>query len=530
MSFLHRLPPVPDDERHWVYVPYDQLTDAIGPLSRMRPEMAGIVLIESSHKPGRRRYHKQKLLWILANQRHFALEQADRGVAVDVRFDDRPYAEVLRDVVDERGPVRMMEAAERELRHELAPLVGEGLVEVEPHEGWLTTTDDLQPERLPWRMDRFYRRVRQRTGILMEGGKPEGGKYSHDAANRSPWDGAVDLPDELEVDVDEITLEVVELIETRFAEHPGRLDPAAVVATKQGAEAWWRWALTHALPHFGTYEDAMTTASRTLFHTRVSPLLNLQRLSARRLVQDVADSDHPLNAREGFIRQVLGWREFVHHVHALTDGFRDLPEGYRRDHLGAHRQLPAVFWGEAPSGLHCLDVTVEDVWATGYSHHIQRLMVLSNLATLLDVDPQQLSDWFWVAYIDAFDWVVEPNVLGMGTFSVGDLMTTKPYVSGSNYLDKMSDYCADCAFAPRKTCPITSMYWDFLRRHRPTLDSNHRLRLPMASQRKRAPAKQDHDQAVAERVMEVLAKGERLTPGDLTELMLAGDQGGPATG
>ena len=173
-SFLEQLPSVPDGPRRWVYVPYDQLSDAIGPLSRHPPETMGIVLIESTDKPRRRRYHKQKLLWILANQRHFALEQAARGVAVDYRMDTRPYGDVLADVVAQRGPMCMMEAAERELRAELSPLVADGRLEVLPHEGWLTEASELEPERLPWRMDRFYRRVRQRTGLLMSGGKPEG--------------------------------------------------------------------------------------------------------------------------------------------------------------------------------------------------------------------------------------------------------------------------------------------------------------------------------------------------------------------
>jgi len=523
--FIRRLAaaqPADSSGRRWVYVPYDQLTDAFGPLSS-EPERLGIVLVETRHKPGRRRYHKQKLLWILTNQRHFALEQAERGVAVDYRFDVRPYGEVLRDVVAVRGPLQMMEAAERELRHELAPLVDEGLLEVVPHEGWLTSVDDLEPERLPWRMDRFYRRVRQRTGWLMVDGKPEGGKYSHDTANREAWDGAVPLPVAPEPPVDEITEEAAAAVEEHFGDHPGRLDPRAVVATAEDAQRWWSWALTHALPHFGTYEDAMTTASRTLFHTRISPLLNLQRLSARRVVEDVACSDHPLNAREGFVRQVLGWREFVRHVHRLTDGFRALPDGYERDHLGADRPLPQTYWGSAPSGLSCLDTTVRDVWDTGYSHHIQRLMVLSNLALLMDVDAQELSDWFWVAYVDAFDWVVEPNVLGMGTFSLGPLMTTKPYVSGSKYLDKMSDYCAGCAFDPKKSCPITSMYWDFLRRHRDALGAVQRMRLPLASQRKRSADRQQHDQRVAARVMDLLARGDRVRAVDLTPLQLAVD-------
>ncbi len=499
--------------RRWIYVPYDQLTDRIGPLATHDPAELGIVLVESAAKGDRRPYHRQKLLWILASQRHFALEQAARGVAVDYRTSQAPYAEVLRDVVKDRGPLRMMDPAERELRAELAPLVDDGALEVLPHEGWLTTEADFDTlGEPPWRMDVFYRRVRKRTGLLMEDGKPLGGRYSHDGDNRRFWPGDPPAPAPPIFAPDDITAEVVELIERRFADHPGALTPGRVAASQEHAEAFWSWVKECCMTHFGPFEDAMSTQSRTLFHTLMSPLIHNHRILPRRVVDEVAALDIPLSSKEGFIRQVVGWREFMRHVHRRTDGFRDLPPGYTRNALGDGWTLPPAFWGEAASGLQCLDEVVKSVWEDGYSHHITRLMVLSNLATLLDLSPTELSDWFWVAYIDAYDWVVEPNVLGMGTFSVGELMTTKPYVAGSAYIDKMSDYCGSCAFHPKKTCPITSLYWAFLARHEEALSGVERARLQLASVRKRSAAKKEADQATFRRVRDALAKGRTLSP------------------
>ena len=200
--------------------------------------------------------------------------------------------------------------------------------------------------------------------------------------------------------------------------------------------------------------------------------MNLHRLLPRRVIGDALKLPLELASQEGFLRQILGWREFVRHVHRETEGFAEL------ELLGGQEPLPAAYWGKA-SGLACLDRVVADVWQEGYSHHITRLMILCNLATLLDISPRELSDWFWVAYIDAFDWVVEPNVLAMGTFGVGDVMTTKPYVSGSAYIDRMSDYCQGCAFDPKSTCPITPMYWAFLERHRERLLGNPRMGIVM---------------------------------------------------
>ncbi len=523
--------------RRWIYVPYDQLTDAIGPLSVGPARELGIVMVENPSKARQRPYHQQKLAMVLANGRHFALEQAARGVAVEHVVADGTYAEALRGVIRRRGALCMMEAAERELRVDLQHLVDDEGLEVLAHEGWLTTAEDFDPKGSgpPWRMDAFYRRVRKRTGLLLdEGGAPLGGKWSHDAANREFWPGTPAAPEPPRFEPDAITREVGDLIERSFGDHPGTLDLSAVPAKAQDARAAWAWALQQCMEHFGPYEDAMSTASRTIFHTRISALLNLHRVLPRQLVADVASADIPLSSKEGFIRQVIGWREFVRHVHLATDGFRTMAEpaeqpgdggfeawagwawpgaapladgGACPSALEASNPVPPAFWGTR-SGMACLDTVVEGVWQEGYGHHISRLMVLANLATLLDISPRALTDWFWAAYTDAYDWVVEPNVLGMGTYGAGDLMTTKPYVSGAAYIDKMSDYCAGCAFHPKKTCPITRLYWAFLARHETALSDNHRMSLIMGSLRKRSQGHRDADAATFEAVRDALAAGE----------------------
>ncbi len=574
-SELARRAPAEGD-RHWIHVPYDQLTDRIGPLSRLRPEETGVVLIESLSKARRRPYHRQKLALVLASMRAFALEQAERGVAVRYRMTEAPYASVLRTVTREVGPLRMMRPAERELRVELQPLVDENLLEVVRHEGWLTTDEDFtrsQKDRPPWRMDAFYREVRRRTGILMEEGRPVGGKYSFDADNRERWPGDPPAPTPPTFPLDPLKQEVLELVRSRFSGHPGQLFPERLPATRADADRAWRWALAEALPTFGPFEDAMSTRSSTLFHTRASELVNLHRLLPAQLIDDVLGLDIPLQSREGFIRQLLGWREFVRHVHERTDGFRSWPggpevpvqqapgdAGYERwlgrpwrageertaardepergarsgetggdtaedagggaapSFLNAQTPLPPAFWGE-PSGLKCLDHVVGEVWSEGYSHHITRLMVLSNLATLLGVSPRELTDWFWVAYTDAYDWVVEPNVLGMGTFAAGEVMTTKPYVSGTPYIDRMSDYCGECALDPATTCPITSLYWSFLDRHRDRLGDNPRMRLPLANLSRRSATKRALDTRVHQAVTGALSAGGRVTPDMMHDLI-----------
>lgn len=537
----------PPGPRRWFYVPYDQLSDALGPMATVPPEERGIVLVESPWKARRRPYHRQKLALLLSSQRHFALEQARAGVAVDLRVSRGPFREALEELPPERYPLEVMEPAERELRLDLAPLLADGRLRASPHEGWLSTPEDFRASQKgdpPWRMDAFYRHMRRRTGWLMEDGRPVGGRFSFDGENRKAWRGEPQAPIPPRFAPDALTEEVCDLVRHHFPEHPGELDPGAIPATLEDVEVLWEWALAACLPHFGPYEDAMSRSCRSLFHTRISPLVNLHRLLPERVVREALETSAPLASREGFLRQVLGWREFVRHVHRESDGFRNLPGnptevrevpgdgGWARwsgrpwerssdpswldggatpAHLGVQMGLPPAYWGQE-SGLSCLDEVVAQVWEEGWTHHIPRLMVLSNLANLLGVDPRELTDWFWVGYVDAYDWVVEPNVLGMGTFATGEVMTTKPYVSGAAYLNRMSDFCKGCAFDPRKNCPVTRLYWAFLARHAAVLEGNRRMAMPLRSLAKRSQEQREEDRRAFERVREALAAGRSLVP------------------
>ncbi len=532
------------ENRKWIFIPYDQLSDQIGPLARYRPTETGIVMVENPWKASLRPYHRQKLALILANMRHFALEHARRGVAVRYVVANGPYRETLGRLSRELGRLEVMKPAERELRADLESLATEKALKIVPHEGRLCSTKAfaaLFGRSAQWRMDAFYRFMRKKTGLLMDKGRPEGGKFSYDSENRRPWRGTPRAPDPCTFPIDSIKQEVGDLVARLFPHHPGTLRLEELAATKQDAQTLWNWAKERCMNFFGPYEDAMSYRSVGLFHTRVSCLLNIHRLLPARLLDEAAAMNLPIQSKEAFVRQILGWREFVYLVHETTDGFRNMPKespavskfpgdaGYSRlsgsgwrspssaasfggacpSFLESANPLPPLYWG-VESGLACLDHVIRDVWNYGYSHHITRLMVLANFAALLDVNPRELTDWFWIAYTDAYDWVVEPNVLGMGTYAVGPLMTSKPYVAGAHYIHKMSDFCQVCQFDPNQTCPLTSLYWAFLARHKHKLRKNPRLSLPMKNLERRDPALVERDRRVYTLILKRITNGERI--------------------
>lgn len=534
----------------------DQLSIDTGPLARAI-ESGGrcrVLLVESAEWLSRRPYHRQRVALILLNLRAFAEELRALGFAVERLHGEGTMRGLLEAWLEARPGTRLrgIEPAEREMRRELAPLVAGDRLLFEANPCFLTDRSIFEAacgrgSNAKFRMDSFYRKVRAATGLLMQpDGSPEGGRISFDAENRQAWKGEPAAPTPPRFAMTELRREVARDVESRFAAHPGTLDVEALPATRDDALRLWSWARSECLEHFGPYEDAMSRRSRGLFHTRISPVLNLARILPHRLVADVAAmTDLPLPSREGFLRQVIGWREFVRHVHDATDGLRtirgeaqpcrdnpgdggwsawsgrtwvssspppaEIDGGSDANALGRGVGVPPAFWGRE-SGLACLDHVVSDVWAEGWSHHITRLMVLGNIASLLDVSPRDLADWFWIAYADAWEWVVEPNVMGMATWGLGGAMTTKPYVAGSAYLDRMGDSCRECRFSPKagreNSCPLTRLYWAFLDRHEPVLRDNPRLGVVMQAMRKRPEAERRRDRAVFARVQSILIEGK----------------------
>jgi deoxyribodipyrimidine photolyase-related protein len=498
--------------RRWIYVPYDRFTDRTGPLAEQPAKASGIVIVESTAKALRRPYHKKKLVVLIANMRHFALEQADRGVAVIYRFSAKSHGRGLLEVQRERGLPELvaMTPAERELRLDLTTAMQDGLrLRFVDDTTWLSRTSDFTGVYGTYQhgkryvMDRFYRVMRQKTGVLMQHGKPIGGQFSFDAENRNPYKGQVPVPVPPSFQPDALTAEVIAMVDSTYPDHFGVTDGFDLPCTQADCDRMWSFALEHLLPHFGPFEDAMRDDEHQLFHSKISALVNLGRLLPINLIRDVeAQADRkriPLASAEGFIRQLLGWREYMRHLHVQTDGYRlleghapqdDPYAGATPSALGAALPLPAVYWG-VKSGLHCMDTVVDQVIREGWSHHITRLMVLSNLATLCGFSPRELTDWFWFAYVDAYDWVVETNVLGMATYADGGLTATKPYVSGAAYINRMSNYCGHCRFDPKQatgpaSCPFTALYWTFLERNEEMLGTNFRLQMPYTTLRRKS--------------------------------------------
>ncbi len=525
--------------KRWLWVAHDQLHPQLNPWAGESPEETGLIYIESRQRGNARPYHRQKLAFLLSNLRHRALESQSEGHPVLYLFSDDDYGTVLAETAKELGSIHVLRSPEREIREQLKPAIADGLLLEHEHGGWLTTREefiDSVGETPPFRMDAFYRHFRKVSGVLMEDGSPEGGKYSHDGDNRQPWKGDPPAPEDPIFDVDSIDEETTAMVLAEFPHHPGNVDLSRLPTTADQAKEALDFARS-VIPEFGPYEDAFSEHSRALFHTRLASLLHLHRILPEELLQVAIETPAPLNSREGLIRQLI-WREYMHHIHEVTDGFRtlDVPRstapcrdarwgdysgnktigksGGRERHpnrLSQKQPLPPAFWGQE-SGLRCLDATTTAVMEEGWTHHIPRLMILGNLASLLDIQPRELTDWFHVAFIDAYDWVVETNVLGMGTFAVGESMMTKPYISGTPYIQKMGDHCKACSFHPKKNCPISSLYWAYLERHGEAFEGNVRMAMPLRTLAKRSAEQKKADAKTFKQVLSTLQRGEMLTP------------------
>ena len=340
---------------------------------------------------------------------------------------------------------------------------------------------DWAKDRKSLRMEFFYREMRRETDLLMEGDEPAGGQWNFDSENRKRLPKSRQLPQRFGFAPDAITRDVLDLVRSRFAGHFGDLTPFDWAVTRADALRALGDFLTQALPDFGDYQDAMATGEPFVFHSLISPYLNAGLLTPREVCiaaeREYREKRAPLNAVEGFIRQILGWREYVRGVYWLK-----MPDYADTNALKAVRPLPWLYWS-GETDMHCMAEAIGQTRRTAYAHHIQRLMVTGNFALLAGIEPKQIAEWYLAVYADAYEWVELPNVQGMSQFADGGLLASKPYASSGAYIDRMSDYCKSCVYDVKvksgpKACPFNYLYWAFLIRNERLLRGNQRMAMP----------------------------------------------------
>ena len=479
---------------------------------------------EATHVPS----HRMRTALFLSAMRHFRDQLRGEGVDVLYRALDDPsnrgsLAAELDAALDELEPERVVwvRPGEHRVRAALREVVVAGGVDLEERRDrhFLCSIGEFgewAEGRERFLQEHFYRWMRRRHEVLVEEGEPAGGRWNFDEENREAF-GEAGPPDELAppagFEPDAVTREVLELVDRRFPDAPGSLEGFDWPVTPGQAEAALDAFVDERLRWFGPYQDAMWSGRPYLAHARLSAALNLKLLSPRRAIDAAVAAweagEVPLASAEGFVRQLLGWREYVRGIYWYF-----MPEYGERDALRANRPLPAFYWtGETP--MACLAEVLGQTLEHAYAHHIQRLMVTGLYALLLGVRPREVHEWYLAVYADAVEWVELPNTLGMSQYADGGLLGTKPYAASGRYVDRMSDYCDDCPFEPEeavgeRACPFTTLYWDFLLRHRETLADNPRMALQLRNAERLSRERRD---AIRERAGEIRERGAPPVPG-----------------
>lgn len=469
----------------------DQLSRSLSALDDLDPARDVVLMMEVMEEATYVPHHPRKIAFLFSAMRHFADALRADGITVDYRRLDAPgegvsFSHGLEQAVARHQPDRVVATEPGEWRVLEAMRGWQAAlgvpVEIRPDNRFLCGLEDFRVwagGRRHLRMEYFYRDMRRRHGLLMTpDGEPEGGRWNYDQDNREP------LPDDLEPPAppsfppDAVTQEVVALVAARFGHHFGRLDGFPMPVTAAQAEAAFDHFLEHRLPRFGPYQDAMRSGEPFLFHALISAPLNAGLLDpldlCRKAEAAYYDGHAPLNSVEGFIRQILGWREYVRGVY-----WTHMPEYARRNALEAHRPLPRFYW-TAETDMNCLHQVISETRDHGHAHHIQRLMVTGNFALLAGIEPAAVNAWYLIVYTDAYEWVQLPNTHGMALFADGGLLGSKPYAASGKYIDRMSDYCKGCRYSSKKqlgddACPFNALYWDFIARTRSLLARNPRM-------------------------------------------------------
>lgn len=471
----------------------DQLSRSISSLAGIDRARDVVLMVEVAEETAYVPHHRQKIALVLSAMRHFADDLRAEGLRVDyVRLDDPAntgsFGGELQRAVERHRPARIVVTEPGEWRVWEAMGHWEerlGLpVAVRADDRFLCSRAEFArwaEGRRSFRMEHFYREMRRKTGLLMDGDAPVGGQWNFDAENRKALPKGMQPPDRRRFAPDRVTAEVLELVAARFPDNFGTLAGFGWPVTRREALDALEHFIAEALPGFGDFQDAMKQGEAFLFHSLLSAALNLGLLTAHevcaRAERAWIEGKVPLNAAEGFIRQIIGWREYVRGIYWLR-----MPGYAQGNALQAERPLPSFYWS-GETGMNCMAEVVRQTREHAYSHHIQRLMVTGNFALLAGIRPAEIEAWYLAVYADAFDWVELPNTHGMAIFADGGLLASKPYAAGGAYINRMSDFCARCVYDVKaktgpRACPFNYLYWAFLIRNEARLKGNVRLAMP----------------------------------------------------
>lgn len=486
----------PAKVRHLVIVLGDQLDEQSSALQGFDTSKDVVWMAEVAEESTHVWSAKQRIVVFLSAMRHFAETLRASGMPLVYTRLDEPgnlgtLAAELSKTITQLQPTALVMTAPGDWRvlQSLRAVAKQHSLPVELRDDthFFSTVREFAAHahgRKQLRLEYRYRELRQKHHILMEGESPLGGQWNFDADNRESFGkaGPQNVPPPTRFEPDRVTNEVMVLVNARFEHHPGSLQSFGWPVTRPQALMALQAFIEQRLPLFGQYEDAMWSGQAWLYHSHLSCVLNLKLLNPREVVQAAEEAYHsghaPLAAVEGFIRQILGWREYVRGIY-----WTQMPDYLERNALDAQETLPAWYW-TGQTDMACLKDAITQTLEQGYAHHIQRLMVLGLYALLLGVKPQSVHEWFLSVYVDAVEWVELPNTLGMGQFGDGGLMASKPYVASGKYIQRMSNHCNGCRYDPAlstgpKACPFTTLYWDFLLRHEPLLKKNPRMAMQL---------------------------------------------------
>ena len=485
----------------------DQLSRSNAALEGCTPSDTRILMIEATSALTGKRFHRQRLHLVMAGMRKLAAALEEEGFEVDYRRASTFRSGVQAHRREHRpSTIRVMAPTSWDMREHLASME----VQLVPTNQFLCSAEDFAQwahGRNRVVMEDFYRWQRRRLGYLMDGDQPAGGKWNFDASNREPPDETDDdWPEPVRFALDSTDRTVVDgLPDGAFGSPPdGTWGTTRAQALERLAEF-----IEFRLPRFGPQQDAMLSDHWSMRHSLISPYLNLGLLHPGEVcdaVEHAYRTGHvPIESAEGFIRQVIGWREYVWGVYWMW-----MPEYRGLNALDAALPLPPAFT-TGRTRMRCVEATLHAVAEHGYAHHIQRLMIIANLGLIAGIRPSELTSWMRNSFVDGGDWVMQPNVIGMGLYADGGMMSTKPYAAGGNYISKMSDYCTSCPYEPKKrtgpdACPFTTLYWDFLDRNGTALAGNHRMARQLAGARRLSNMPEVRDRA--REVLSLLDEGE----------------------